>query len=144
MAMNPLQYRSDYRGWLRAAFAALTCSAYRLSKGAVGGSAFRRCEAFNTQTLDPILTAYFRDVAQTSHMLDLLTKREEIQRQATEQLGRRSGDGQRSGDRNRKRSLPAKPIRLILFSINCGREDLPTNSAPLSPNKNWRPNNRYS
>ena len=27
-----------------------------------------------TQTLDPILTAYFRDVAQTSHMLDLLTK----------------------------------------------------------------------
>jgi uncharacterized membrane protein YqiK len=42
-----------------------------------------------TQTLDPILTAYFRDVAQTSHMLDLLTKREEIQRQATEQLGQR-------------------------------------------------------
>jgi uncharacterized membrane protein YqiK len=42
-----------------------------------------------TQTLDPILTAYFRDVAQTSHMLDLLTKREEIQKQATEQLGER-------------------------------------------------------
>jgi len=42
-----------------------------------------------TQTLDPILTAYFRDVAQTSHMLDLLTKREEIQKQATEQLGQR-------------------------------------------------------
>src|SRR6266487_3453133 len=40
-----------------------------------------------TQTLDPILTAYFRDVAQTSHMLDLLTKREEIQRHATEELG---------------------------------------------------------
>src|ERR1041384_3962772 len=39
-----------------------------------------------TQTLDPILTAYFRDVAQTSHMLDLLTKREEIQRRATEEL----------------------------------------------------------
>src|SRR5437588_581579 len=42
-----------------------------------------------TQTLDPILTAYFRDVAQTSNMLDLLTKREEIQKQATEALGER-------------------------------------------------------
>src|SRR5256885_2381817 len=42
-----------------------------------------------TQTLDPILTAYFRDVAQSSHMLDLLTKREEIQKEATEQLGQR-------------------------------------------------------
>ncbi|HEY3662708.1 MAG TPA: SPFH domain-containing protein [Chthoniobacterales bacterium] len=40
-----------------------------------------------TQTLDPILTAYFRDVAQTSNMLDLLTKREEIQGRATEELG---------------------------------------------------------
>ena len=42
-----------------------------------------------TQTLDPILTAYFRDVAQASCMLDLLTHREEIQRRATEELGRR-------------------------------------------------------
>lgn len=42
-----------------------------------------------TQTLDPILTAYFRDVAQTSNMLDLLTNREAIQRHATEELGRR-------------------------------------------------------
>ncbi len=42
-----------------------------------------------TQTLDPILTAYFRDVAQTSHMLDLLTKRQEIQNHATEELGER-------------------------------------------------------
>src|SRR4051794_22971093 len=42
-----------------------------------------------TQTLDPILTAYFRDVAQTSHMLDLLTKREEIQGRATDELGER-------------------------------------------------------
>lgn len=42
-----------------------------------------------TQTLDPILTAYFRDVAQASNMLDLLTSREEIQRRATEELGRR-------------------------------------------------------
>jgi uncharacterized membrane protein YqiK len=45
-----------------------------------------------TQTLDPILTAYFRDVAQSSHMLDLLTRREEIQRRATEELGRRFQD----------------------------------------------------
>jgi uncharacterized membrane protein YqiK len=42
-----------------------------------------------TQTLDPILTAYFRDVAQSSRMLDLLTKREEIQKDATLALGRR-------------------------------------------------------
>jgi uncharacterized membrane protein YqiK len=42
-----------------------------------------------SQTLDPILTAYFRDVAQSSSMLDLLTKREEIQRRSTEELGRR-------------------------------------------------------
>lgn len=42
-----------------------------------------------SQTLDPILTAYFRDVAQNSNMLDLLTRREEIQRHATEELGRR-------------------------------------------------------
>lgn len=42
-----------------------------------------------SQTLDPILTAYFRDVAQSSNMLDLLTRREEIQTHATEELGRR-------------------------------------------------------
>ena len=42
-----------------------------------------------THTLDPILSAYFRDVAQSSSMLDLLTKREDIQRRATAELGRR-------------------------------------------------------
>ncbi len=42
-----------------------------------------------TQTLDPILTAYFRDVAQGSNMLELLTHREDIQKRATEELGRR-------------------------------------------------------
>jgi len=42
-----------------------------------------------SQTLDPILTAYFRDVAQSSSMLDLLTKREELQQRATLELGRR-------------------------------------------------------
>lgn len=42
-----------------------------------------------SQTLDPILSAYFRDVAQNCSMLDLLTKREEIQRLATSELGRR-------------------------------------------------------
>ena len=45
-----------------------------------------------SQTLDPILTAYFRDVAQSSSMLDLLTHREEIQKRATEELGRRFKD----------------------------------------------------
>jgi uncharacterized membrane protein YqiK len=42
-----------------------------------------------TQTLDPILSAYFRDVAQSSHMLELLTRREDIQARATEELRRR-------------------------------------------------------
>jgi uncharacterized membrane protein YqiK len=42
-----------------------------------------------TQTLDPILTSYFRDVAQSSNMLDLLTHREDIQRRGTEELGKR-------------------------------------------------------
>jgi uncharacterized membrane protein YqiK len=42
-----------------------------------------------SQTLDPIISAYFRDVAQSSHMLDLLTHREEIQSRATAELGRR-------------------------------------------------------
>src|SRR6266446_2462505 len=45
-----------------------------------------------SQTLDPILTSYFRDVAQSSSMLDLLTHREEIQKRATEELGRRFKD----------------------------------------------------
>jgi len=42
-----------------------------------------------SQTLDPILSSYFRDVAQNSHMLDLLTKRDEIQKRATEEMGKR-------------------------------------------------------
>lgn len=42
-----------------------------------------------SQTLDPIISAYFRDVAQTTQMLDLLTRREEIQNRATAELGRR-------------------------------------------------------
>jgi uncharacterized membrane protein YqiK len=42
-----------------------------------------------TQTLDPILTAYFRDVAQGSRMLDLLTHREDIQKRATVELSKR-------------------------------------------------------
>jgi uncharacterized membrane protein YqiK len=45
-----------------------------------------------SQTLDPIISAYFRDVAQTTQMLDLLTHREEIQGRATAELGRRFRD----------------------------------------------------
>jgi len=45
-----------------------------------------------SQTLDPIISAYFRDVAQTTQMLDLLTRREEIQNRATAELGRRFKD----------------------------------------------------
>jgi uncharacterized membrane protein YqiK len=50
---------------------------------------FGDVERLITQTLDPILAAYFRDVAQKSNMLDLISKREEIQQQATLELGRR-------------------------------------------------------
>ena len=42
-----------------------------------------------SQTLDPILASYFRDVAQSSHMLDLMMKRDEIQKRATSELGKR-------------------------------------------------------
>ncbi|MBI1853554.1 MAG: hypothetical protein HYR85_24725 [Planctomycetes bacterium] len=42
-----------------------------------------------SQTLDPILSSYFRDVAQSTNMLELLTHREEIQARATSELGRR-------------------------------------------------------
>ena len=42
-----------------------------------------------SQTLDPILSAYFRDVAQNTNMLDLLIRREEIQKIATQELSRR-------------------------------------------------------
>lgn len=45
-----------------------------------------------SQTLDPIISAYFRDVAQTTQMLDLLTRREDIQQRATAELGRRFQD----------------------------------------------------
>jgi uncharacterized membrane protein YqiK len=45
-----------------------------------------------SQTLDPIISAYFRDVAQTTQMLDLLTRREEIQQRGTAELGRRFQD----------------------------------------------------
>jgi uncharacterized membrane protein YqiK len=45
-----------------------------------------------TQTLDPILTAFFRDVAQSNTMLDLLTRREQIQKTATDELGKRFKD----------------------------------------------------
>src|SRR3954469_10054049 len=40
-----------------------------------------------SQTLDPILSSYFRDVAQSTNMLELLTGRDEIQKRATEELG---------------------------------------------------------
>lgn len=53
---------------------------------------FGDVERLITQTLDPILAAYFRDVAQKSNMLDLISKREEIQERATLELGRRFRD----------------------------------------------------
>jgi uncharacterized membrane protein YqiK len=42
-----------------------------------------------TQTLDPMLSAYFRDVAHKKTMLELLQQRDEIQKEAREALGRR-------------------------------------------------------
>ena len=53
------------------------------------GKRFGDVRRLISQTLDPILTSYFRDVAQSSNMLDLLTHREDIQRRATEELGKR-------------------------------------------------------
>ncbi len=44
-----------------------------------------------TQTLDPMLSAYFRDVAHRRTMLDLLHERDSIQREAREELSRRFG-----------------------------------------------------
>ncbi len=40
-----------------------------------------------TQTLDPILTAFFRDIAQKNSMLDLLVKREAIQQRQLKSWG---------------------------------------------------------
>jgi uncharacterized membrane protein YqiK len=73
----------------RGAPAALPRPAYDYQKAPLVVQRFGDVKRLITQTLYPILTAYFRDVAQSSHMLDLLTKREEIQKQATEQLGQR-------------------------------------------------------
>ena len=42
-----------------------------------------------TQTLDPMLSAYFRDVAHKKTMLQLLQERDEIQQEAREELRRR-------------------------------------------------------
>jgi uncharacterized membrane protein YqiK len=42
-----------------------------------------------TQTLDPMLSAYFRDVAHKKTMLQLLQERDEIQHEAREELSRR-------------------------------------------------------
>ena len=39
-----------------------------------------------TQTLDPMLSAYFRDVAHKKSMLELIHRRDEIQKQAREEL----------------------------------------------------------
>ena len=39
-----------------------------------------------TQTLDPMLSAYFRDVAHKRTMLQLLQDRDDIQREAREEL----------------------------------------------------------
>jgi uncharacterized membrane protein YqiK len=42
-----------------------------------------------TQTLDPMLSAYFRDVAHKKTMLELLHQRDEIQKEACDELSRR-------------------------------------------------------
>ena len=44
-----------------------------------------------TQTLDPMLSAYFRDVAHRRTMLDLLHERDSIQREARAELSKRFG-----------------------------------------------------
>ena len=42
-----------------------------------------------TQTLDPMLSAYFRDVAHKKTMLELLQQRDEIQHESRAELARR-------------------------------------------------------
>jgi len=42
-----------------------------------------------TQTLDPMLSAYFRDVAHKRTMLELLHERDSIQKESSEELGRK-------------------------------------------------------
>ena len=101
-----------------------------------------------TQTLDPILTAYFRDVAQTSHMLDLLTKREEIQKRATEELGERFKRYDINvvavliGRPESREIAPGRPIRSKRCSTSCGCGGWRTNSAPPMQKKRKLHNNR--
>ncbi|WP_246196232.1 SPFH domain-containing protein [Aquisphaera giovannonii] len=45
-----------------------------------------------TQTLDPMLSAYFRDVAHKRTMLELLQERDAIQHEASQELGRKFGN----------------------------------------------------
>ena len=45
-----------------------------------------------TQTLDPMLSAYFRDVAHKRTMLGLLQQRDEIQQESRSELRRRFGE----------------------------------------------------
>ncbi len=45
-----------------------------------------------TQTLDPMLSAYFRDVAHKRTMLELLQNRDSIQHEASSELGRKFGN----------------------------------------------------
>ncbi len=45
-----------------------------------------------TQTLDPMLSAYFRDIAHRKTMLELLHERDAIQREAAAELRRKFGD----------------------------------------------------
>jgi uncharacterized membrane protein YqiK len=45
-----------------------------------------------TQTLDPMLSAYFRDIAHKKTMLELLQQRDEIQRESREELRRKFRD----------------------------------------------------
>ena len=45
-----------------------------------------------TQTLDPMLSAYFRDVAHKRTMLELLQNRDSIQHEASTELGRKFGN----------------------------------------------------
>lgn len=80
-----------------------------------------------SQTLDPILSAYFRDVAQGSSMLDLLSKREEIQKRATEELGRRFLDYDINcvavlfGRPESKQPGPADPIEQLFGQLRARR-----------------------
>jgi hypothetical protein len=81
---------------------------------------FGEAKRLISQTLDPIISAYFRDVAQSSHMLELLTP-----------TGASLNSPKRSGWRNATSRTPkARLVRANLWVVVKSLQ-------PLVPNDSW-------